>query len=83
MDDMDRMKRLATVLPKLRTEDRPVEKVRDPKEAERFTLYMPPRVADQLRDLSHAERKKKQDLVREAMDMLFANRGCPSWDELK
>lgn len=55
----------------------------DVREEVRQTLYMPRGVYDQLRELAFHERTKMQPLVREALDMLFADRGLPTWEDAK
>lgn len=49
----------------------------------RQTIYMPFAVHDQLRELAFIERTSQQELIREAMDMLFEARGRRSWSDLK
>lgn len=81
---MNDMKRLVTGLPKPRTDDDVADDIsHDEPSVRRQTLYMPPRVHDQLRELAFTERKSQQRLIREALNMLFADRGCATWDELK
>lgn len=49
----------------------------------RQVMYMPRRVHDQIRELAFTKRCSQQELFRRAMDMLFAEEGLASWDELK
>lgn len=46
-------------------------------------LYLKHPVHRQLRVLAFEEEKKMHDLCLEALDLLFANRGLPSIDELQ
>ena len=46
-------------------------------------LYLRHPVHKQLRVLAFEEEKKMHDLCLEALDLLFANRGLPSIDELQ
>ena len=46
------------------------------------TLYLPPAVHDQLRELAFHERRKQHDLVLEGLDMLFRQRGLRPITEL-
>lgn len=46
------------------------------------TLYLPPAVHDQLRDLAHAERVKMHWLVMEGLDAVFRKRGMKSIADL-
>lgn len=82
---MSDLKRVVTGLPKPRTDEPVFDEDADNggPEVKRQTIYMPPRVHDQLRELSFTERKSQQSLIREAINMLFRDRGCPTWDELK
>jgi hypothetical protein len=48
----------------------------------RQTLYLPPGVHDQLRDYAYTHRMSMQAIVRDALDLWFADKGLPSWDEL-
>jgi hypothetical protein len=50
--------------------------------AHQMSVYLEPPVYDQLRDLGYIERKKLHGLMLEALDMLFAQRGLRSIDEL-
>jgi len=52
------------------------------RKTKRQTLYMPPQVHDQMRELAYVERTTQQDLMREAMDMMFKARGKKTWKEL-
>jgi hypothetical protein len=47
------------------------------------SLYLPEAAREQLRVLAFYERKKQHDLVREAINMLFKNRGAKSIEELE
>jgi hypothetical protein len=46
------------------------------------TLYLPPAVHDQLRELAHIERVKMHALVMEGLDALFRARGLKSIADL-
>lgn len=82
---MTDMRRVVTGLPKPLTEDddAPLIAPDKPSNVKRQTIYMPLKVHDQLRELSFNERKSQQQLIREALNMLFDNRGCPNWEDLK
>jgi predicted DNA-binding protein len=47
------------------------------------SLYLPEAAREQLRVLAFHERKKQHDLVREAINMLFKDRGAKSIEELE
>lgn len=50
--------------------------------SKQLSLYLEQPVYDQLRDIAHSERTKMHQLVIEAIDLLFKNRGEPSIKEL-
>ena len=76
------LRALARSLPKPKRDEVTVRGEETNEGMKRQTLYMPAQVHEQLRDLAHTERVSQQKLIREAVDMLFANRGLKSWDEL-
>jgi hypothetical protein len=55
----------------------------DGRELKRQTLYLPPGVHDQLREAAFTKRVSMQEVVRQALDMWFADNGLQSWDEAK
>lgn len=55
----------------------------DGRTCKRQTLYLPFGVHDQLREVAFSKRKSQQKIIREALDMWFAEHGLPSWDEAK
>ena len=62
-------------------DDPAFEDRKDPTE-KRQSLYLPIPVHEQLRELAYTKRVSQQELFRRALDMLFADEGLPSWDEL-
>ncbi len=48
----------------------------------RQTLYMPPSIHDQFRDLAYNKRMHQQELFREMANLLFEREGLPRWEEL-
>jgi len=48
-----------------------------------LTLYLPHPVYDQLRELAFHERAKMHTLVMEGLDLVFADRGVASVEQLK
>jgi hypothetical protein len=48
----------------------------------RQTLYLPPEVYEQIRQITHTDRISQQKFFREAIDMAFAARGMKGWEEL-
>ena len=80
----NRYRSAASGLPKPDTKpESPPPPPEDDRDEVRQTLYMPRGVYDQLRALAYTERTKMQKLVREGLNMLFADRALPSWDEAK
>lgn len=50
--------------------------------AKQLSVYLEPPVHDQLRDLAYTERTKIHQLMLEALDLLFKNRGALSIQQL-
>ncbi len=61
--------------------DRPAERL-DERGMRRQTLYLPPDVYEQIRQITIMERTSQQAFFREAIDLAFAARGLRSWAEL-
>jgi hypothetical protein len=49
----------------------------------RQTLYLPPAVHEQLRQLAFNRRESQQELFRQSLNLLFAREGLPSWEEIE
>ena len=50
--------------------------------AKQLSVYLEPSVHDQLRDIAYTERTKIHQLMLEALDLLFKNRGALSIQQL-
>jgi hypothetical protein len=50
--------------------------------AKQLSVYLEPQVHDQLRDIAYTERTKIHQLMLEALDLLFKNRGASSIQQL-
>jgi hypothetical protein len=50
--------------------------------AKQLSVYLEPPVHDQLRDIAYSERTKIHQLMLEALDLLFKNRGALSIQQL-
>jgi hypothetical protein len=50
--------------------------------AKQLSVYLEPAVHDQLRDIAYSERTKIHQLMLEALDLLFKNRGSLSIQQL-
>jgi hypothetical protein len=66
----------------------PIEPVRgeerlDERGMRRQTLYLPPKVYEQIRDIAIESRISQQDFFREAIDRAFQARGMPLWEQLE
>jgi hypothetical protein len=73
-------------LPKRAIEPDQVEQTQTDEEGrnhKRQTLYLPFGVHEQLREVAFQKRLSMQEVVRQALDMWFADNGLPSWDEAK
>ena len=49
----------------------------------RQTLYLPPAVHEQLRQLAFNRKISQQELFRQSLNLLFAREGLSSWEELE
>jgi hypothetical protein len=61
--------------------DQPAERL-DERGLRRQTLYLPPEVYEQIRQITITERMSQQKFFREAIDHAFAARGLKKWGEL-
>lgn len=66
--------------PVRQTDARPV--VKSKSEIVKQTVYLPPAVHEQLRQLAFEERKKMHDYLVEGLDRVFKNRGLKPYVEL-
>lgn len=78
------MRATISSLPKLTADEpKPSRMDEDGRDLKRQTLYLPLGVHDQLREAAFSKRISMQKIVRQALDMWFADEGLPSWDEAK
>jgi hypothetical protein len=78
-----KLRAAASALPKPVADPEPEIEQKEGADKIRQTLYLPPGVHDQLRDYAYAHRISMQKIVRDALDLWFADNGLPSWEEAK
>lgn len=72
---------IVTLLEQLFSTAKSAERL-DERGMRRQTLYLPPEVYEQIREITVTERTSQQAFFREAIDLAFAARGLRSWGEL-
>lgn len=80
---MEQLRATTSRLPKPIAEQVAEQIDRDGRDLKRQTLYLPRGVHEQLREAAFTKRVSMQEVIRQALNVCFADNGLPSWDEAK